>query len=141
MSYTSTSTSFSISAVGTCDAPYSEWIGTPVAESTDDDTLPPASTAPRMPCSNANSAVSRTPGACASRSIVLRPARSRPDWFVTSPTRLPRTSCSESRSSTSTPGTTPALGAASLRTGCAPATCAASSATTASVLVGVMAEK
>ena len=37
---------------------------------------------------------------------MLRPCRSRPEWLVSSPTRFPRSRCSESRSSTSTPGIT-----------------------------------
>src|SRR3979490_113673 len=61
-----------------------------------------------MPCSGPYSAVSETPGALNRMSIVLRPARSRPEWFVSSPTRLPRMRCRESVTRTSTPGMTPA---------------------------------
>ena len=43
-----------------------------------------------MPCSGLNNAASVTPGAFAIRSIVLTPSRDLPVWFVSRPTRLPR---------------------------------------------------
>ena len=43
-----------------------------------------------MPCSGLKSDTSVMPGAVCSTSMVLRPSRERPVWFVTSPTRLPR---------------------------------------------------
>ena len=53
-----TSTSFSISGVGTRVAPYSECTFTPVAESTLLAMWSPAGAIPRMPCSGPKSAVS-----------------------------------------------------------------------------------
>ena len=50
----------------------------PVAESTDDGRFSPSCAIPRRPCSGPNSAHELTSGAPYSRSMVLRPARSRP---------------------------------------------------------------
>ena len=64
------------------------------------------SASPRMPCSGLNSAARVTPGAFASRSIVLTPSRDRPVWLVSRPTRLPRSRAKFSPASTSTPVST-----------------------------------
>jgi len=50
-----------------------------MAESTLEPIFSPAFAIPRMPCSGPNSAVSFTPGAWKSRSIVLVPFLSRPE--------------------------------------------------------------
>ena len=84
----------------------------PVFSSRDDSTVSSAS--PRMPCSGLNSATSVTPGACASRSIVLAPSRERPVWFVSRPTRLPRSRAKPSAASTSMPASTGSWSATAL---------------------------
>jgi len=66
-----------------------------------EDTLP--SKVPRIPCSGLKSATSVTPGACASRSIVLRRLRSIPVWLVMRPTRFPTNGANFCDSSTSMP--------------------------------------
>ena len=98
--------SLSMSGVGVSTAPYSECTVTPVFSSMPLLIFSPALASPRMPCSGPYSAVSFTPGALNSRSMVLVPFRSRPEWLVSRPTRFPLMRCSESVSSTSMPGIT-----------------------------------
>ena len=110
----------SISSVGRRVSPYSEWMVRPVFSSVSEVTFS-SSLVPRMPCSGLNSETSVTPGAACSTSMVLRPARSRPVWLVTSPTRLPFSSAKPSRASTSMPARTGAegVGAATVASGSA----------------------
>ena len=64
-----------------------------------------------MPCSGLNSAVSFTPGASASASIVATPSRVLPVWFVSRPTRSPLSGANPSARSTSIPVWTGGAGA------------------------------
>ena len=71
--------------------------------------LHPAADVPETPCSGLNSSRTSTP-ASARAAAAGRPARVRPVWFVTRPTRLPARSPAPSASSRSSPGRTAPVG-------------------------------
>src|SRR5688500_8761184 len=118
MSNTSTSTPLSISGVGFCVAPYSEWIGRPVRVSRPLSIWTPASSRPVIECSGLYSATRLMSGWRCSRSIVLTVSPAAPSdplmpvWFVIRPTRRPASGPGPWRSRTSIPGSTAAAGAA-----------------------------